>query len=182
MSDSHAWQGYREAARIGSLVAKPAAKLRQYLTRCDETASLNIAKWLLSKKLRGQASVLRRFGDGDGEIDESCGKIAGLAVELEKAGDINKIMGFEGAAAQEYFKVLAKALPEKWNFSGRNRRPPKDPVNALLSLTYTLAGFEARAAIQAKGLDPALGVRAFPARLSGKSSPGCPGTLAAGGG
>ncbi len=52
---------------------------------------------------------------------------------------------------------MARVLPEQWRFSGRNRRPPQDPVNALFSLTYTLMLSEVERAVAQKGLDTALG-------------------------
>lgn len=67
------------------------------------------------------------------------------------------LMGVEGAAAAASFKLLAKILPREWGFSGRNRRPPRDPFNALLSLGYVLAGGEILKVVQGKGLDPGLG-------------------------
>ncbi len=66
-------------------------------------------------------------------------------------------MGVEGIAATTCFQIWRSALPEKWTFTGRNRRPPKDPINALLSLGYTIMGSEIGRAVNIKGLDPALG-------------------------
>lgn len=80
-----------------------------------------------------------------------------FAANLEDAGSVEEAMGLEGAAAATYFRALADLIPEKWKFNGRNRRPPKDPVNSLLSLAYTLTAFEVRTAIYKKGLDPAPG-------------------------
>ena len=76
---------------------------------------------------------------------------------LASAADLPAVMGFEGAAAAAWYGWLALHLPPAWGFAGRNRRPPRDPVNALLSLGYTLLGGEMFGAVQAAGLDPALG-------------------------
>ncbi|RMG35166.1 MAG: CRISPR-associated endonuclease Cas1 [Gammaproteobacteria bacterium] len=67
------------------------------------------------------------------------------------------LLGIEGSAAQAYFAGLAAVVPPAFGFHGRNRRPPKDPFNALLSLGYTLLHSEAVKAIWAAGLDPYLG-------------------------
>jgi CRISPR/Cas system-associated endonuclease Cas1 len=69
----------------------------------------------------------------------------------------------KGATARVWFSCLAAAAPGQWQFSGRNRRPPRDPLNALLSLSYTLVEGEIRRAVQAHGLDPARGFLHQPA-------------------
>lgn len=76
---------------------------------------------------------------------------------LAAAADIPTLMGLEGAAAAAWYGWLAQHLPPQWDFKGRNRRPPRDPLNALLSLGYTLLGAEMLSAVQEAGLDPALG-------------------------
>ena len=65
--------------------------------------------------------------------------------------------GLEGAAAAAYFQGLAELLPERLHFSGRNRRPPRDPFNAVLSLGYTLLHGEAVIALYGAGFDPFIG-------------------------
>jgi CRISP-associated protein Cas1 len=66
-------------------------------------------------------------------------------------------MGYEGAAARDYFQGLGRILGPDWAFTHRQRRPPPDPVNAMLSFGYTLLANEAVAACQIAGLDPYLG-------------------------
>ncbi|PIV87990.1 MAG: CRISPR-associated endonuclease Cas1 [Hydrogenophilales bacterium CG17_big_fil_post_rev_8_21_14_2_50_63_12] len=68
-----------------------------------------------------------------------------------------RLRGLEGAAARAYFQGLAALFPPALEFSGRNRRPPRDPVNACLSLGYTLLHFDAVRACHMAGLDPLLG-------------------------
>lgn len=70
---------------------------------------------------------------------------------------IPALMGVEGAAASAWYTWLAEWVPAHWRFKGRNRRPPRDPLNGLLSLGYTLAMGEARHVIETTGMDPALG-------------------------
>lgn len=66
-------------------------------------------------------------------------------------------VGIEGSAAAAWYSWLGGFLPEPWRFKRRNRRPPRDPVNGLLSLVYTLLAGEVLRATQEQGLDPALG-------------------------
>ena len=91
-------------------------------------------------------------------------------LSLRETGGLSaaQMMGIEGAAAAAYFEAFGALLPPAAGFSGRNRRPPRDPANALLSLAYTLAHFEAVAAAQRAGLDPAVGFlhALFPGRES----------------
>ena len=72
-------------------------------------------------------------------------------------------MGIEGQVAHAWFGLLTQTLNGAWKFTGRNRRPPLDPVNALLSLGYTLVGAEIHQCVMAAGLDPSLGFLHQPA-------------------
>lgn len=76
---------------------------------------------------------------------------------------LDSLRGFEGAAARAYFGGLAGVMPPALGFSGRNRRPPRDPVNACLSLGYTLLHSQAVQACTKAGLDPLLGFYHRPA-------------------
>jgi CRISPR-associated protein Cas1 len=69
----------------------------------------------------------------------------------------DSLRGVEGAAARAHFAGLAAVVAPGMGFSGRNRRPPRDPVNVCLSLAYTLLHVEAVRACHAAGLDPLLG-------------------------
>lgn len=68
-----------------------------------------------------------------------------------------RLRGIEGGAAAAYFAAFAVLFPESLGFAGRERRPPRDPVNALLSLTYTLVHFEWVRECELIGLDPLVG-------------------------
>ena len=70
---------------------------------------------------------------------------------------LDSLRGLEGAAASGYFAGLRAVVPASLGFDERNRRPPRDPFNALLSLTYTLAHAEAAFTLHAAGLDPCIG-------------------------
>jgi CRISPR-associated protein Cas1 len=67
------------------------------------------------------------------------GPLGEAAETATLATRIDQLRGIEGAAAAKYFSLLSLAVPSELAFSGRNRRPPKDPVNALLSFGYVLA-------------------------------------------
>ncbi|HHN64926.1 MAG TPA: CRISPR-associated endonuclease Cas1 [Nitrospirae bacterium] len=71
--------------------------------------------------------------------------------------DIDSLRGYEGTASSAYFAAYASLFPASLGFSGRNRRPPRDPVNAMLSLCYTLLYGEITTEIYIAGLDPTIG-------------------------
>ena len=80
-----------------------------------------------------------------------------------EAPTLASLRGYEGAAARAYFAGLAGVMPPALGFTGRNRRPPKDPVNACLSLGYTLLHLQAVQSCSVAGLDPLLGFYHRPA-------------------
>ena len=84
-------------------------------------------------------------------------KLKALQLAAERSVDTADLLGIEGYAARVYFAVYRESLIGGWEFPRRTRRPPKDPVNALLSLGYTFLGHAAMAALEIVGLDPYLG-------------------------
>jgi len=143
-----------KASVTGGTNAWPGLFVRKFqiLTALNHEASLIISKWLLSEKLRGQISVIQKISNGEAIL--ACEKINQYKKELESADSQDSLMGIEGTASSFYFKTLSNYIPEKWEFFDRNRRPPKDPVNALLSLSYVMATSQVRYAAQVRGLDP----------------------------
>lgn len=79
------------------------------------------------------------------------------AIDAAQPPELGTLRGKEGSAARAYFGGLAGVMPPALEFTGRNRRPPRDPVNACLSLAYTMLHVEAVHACTRAGLDPFLG-------------------------
>ncbi len=81
--------------------------------------------------------------------------------QLERKNDVEQIRGIEGDAAARYFanfqRLIMSEQQNDFLFSGRNKRPPLDPVNTLLSYAYTLLTYEVSSSLQAVGLDPYVG-------------------------
>lgn len=119
------------------------------------------AQGIVHAKINRQARVLARAERGVATVREA------LAVLHADSGDtfvrLATLRGLEGTAARAHFAGLAAVLPPALGFTGRNRRPPRDPANACLSLGYTLLHAEAVTAAQAAGLDPLLGFYHRPA-------------------
>ncbi len=106
--------------------------------------------------VRGKLDAYRRLAQGLG-AEASVAAIDAALDGLGTALDTETLMGLEGAGSAAWWRVLRERLDPEWAFAGRNRRPPRDPINALLSLGYTLLGSEVAVAVGALGLDPGLG-------------------------
>lgn len=135
----------------------------QYSLSDDENTSLHIAKIFISGKISNYRNILRRFirdyGDNQDVVNaakylDRCKKI------LLKSSNFDVLRGVEGDAANSYFGVFKELIinqKSEFVFTGRNRRPPKDAINAMLSFAYTLLANEVAAALETVGLDPYVG-------------------------
>jgi len=166
-------RGKENAAMLGSGLAIQ-LPLRRMQHRCADHpgTSLAMAKWFVDRKLQSYDLPLALHLGRSKTIVDDCKEFKvqrDLArVRVSQATEVNALMGMEGHVARAWFALLAHHLPYKWKFAGRNRQPPRDPVNALLSLGYTLMHSELRQAVIAGGLDPSLGFlhQVYPGRES----------------
>ncbi|NMD37132.1 MAG: CRISPR-associated endonuclease Cas1 [Christensenellaceae bacterium] len=130
----------------------------QVFAACDEQFALNLAKIILSAKINNQIVLLRRYERNHNILDNEIETIKQLNKKIKQVNTLNEAIGYEGSAAKEYFKGISKLVPKKgFNFNGRNRRPPRDPVNSMLSLGYSILINEMYAAIEGRGLSPYFG-------------------------
>jgi CRISPR-associated protein Cas1 len=123
----------------------------------DESTVLAFARALVAGKIRNQRTLLLR--NASPRPDAALVNLSRLARRAAGAEDVPSLLGLEGMAARHYFGAFASMLrPDdlnvEWDFKGRNRRPPRDPVNAMLSFVYALLSKEVTVAILAEGLDP----------------------------
>ena len=140
-------------------------RIRQYKALTDEDFCLELAKRLVEAKVRGQLSFILRSSRETGreikEIKEAIGSIRKLLSPLNRADNKDSVRGYEGSVAASYFKALPHLVTEEAGEAmkpdGRNRRPPKDRCNALLSYGYALLLKDVTNAILTVGLDPSLG-------------------------
>jgi len=133
----------------------------------DGAKALAIAKNIISAKLANSAAVLRRaVSDHEMRIDapailEAAARLKGNSVKAFEAPDFAALRGLEGESANRYFAVFDQLIlqqKEYFRFDGRNRRPPMDPVNALLSFGYSLLTSMCTNALETVGLDPYVGL------------------------
>jgi CRISPR-associated protein Cas1 len=90
-------------------------------------------------------------------LDRAIDRLQKILQEVGGDNDVDSLRGLEGAAAAAYFSGLEGAFPDWAGFKGRNRRPPRDPVNAVLSFIYSLLSSEIESYIVGAGLDPCIG-------------------------
>lgn len=140
----------------------------QHLTGNDIAKSVAIAQTMLSGKLYNQRYVLRRYLRDYGKdltdnsilsaLQTAENNITRHLAHLPICQSIDTLMGYEGKAADDYFSVFKHLIRQPdFDFDTRRRRPPTDPVNALLSFCYTLLIHDCRSALETTGLDPASG-------------------------
>ncbi|EMS78523.1 CRISPR-associated endonuclease Cas1 [Desulfotignum phosphitoxidans] len=137
-----------------------ALRKAQYERLSDPNDSLNVMKIIVQGKLENMAAFLLRRGRDYNEPKLKAGAAAltSLTSSLKAAREKSIVRGIEGAGSRIYFSVFPLLIRnDVFFFNGRNRRPPKDPVNALLSFVYTLLTNEVISAIKTCGLDPYLG-------------------------
>lgn len=136
-------------------------RIRQYEKSLSDFC-IEFSKDILSRKLMGQIGLLQYAmnsrDDLRFELTKSMRIIEDVMAQLKSEPHvISTLMGIEGGASAAYFKAYTKLFPASLNFKNRNRRPPEDPVNAMLSLCYTLLHFEVVKEIETIGLDPTIG-------------------------
>jgi CRISPR-associated protein Cas1 len=135
----------------------------QYRRSDEEAGSAAIARAIVQAKVANCRTVLLRAArerDGSAELEAASGRLARTLQMLETPESLELIRGLEGDAAHTYFSAfdhLITASKEDFFFRERSRRPPLDNVNALLSFLYTLLAHDVAGALEAVGLDPAVG-------------------------
>jgi CRISPR-associated protein Cas1 len=132
----------------------------------DPTATLAVARYAVAGKLQNARQVLMRAAreaktEGDrAQLTAAAQSHAEAIGNTETAADLEQLRGIEGYAAKSYFAAftaMVRQNREVFAFHERSRRPPKDPINALLSFVYTLLASECVAACEGVGLDPQVG-------------------------
>lgn len=138
----------------------------QYRWADNTDKSLEAAKYILTGKIMNSRNVLRRFirdNKANNEIDQIRRVVDSIQMDfqtLENLSDLEELRGVEGLVANKYFSVFNQMILQNkadFNFSSRNRRPPLDRINALLSFFYVMVMHDTRSALETVGLDPAVG-------------------------
>jgi CRISPR-associated protein Cas1 len=134
-----------------------ARKNKQYCLFNHQPTQLKLAKSIMQHKKHKFIQVLQKVAD---EKITTARKIAPVITQIEQqtfmiqqAKSINELMGIEGYIAKLFYKGYQHGFAPAFNFTGRNKRPPKDPVNVLISFSATLLHFEACRALMICGFD-----------------------------
>ena len=148
---------------VGKTKGNVLLRKSQYLCADNDDFSLHISQNIIAAKIQNYRNILRRFIRDYGENNF----VENVAHELDvhkrhvlKCSCKQDLLGIEGISANQYFSAFPNLIvqqKEGFPFHGRNRRPPKDAVNAMLSLAYTLIANDVTSALETVGLDPYVG-------------------------
>ncbi len=146
--------------RLSPPVAKNALIRReQYRVHTDPQKALLVAQACVKGKLTNMRTMLLRANrqTQNEDMSKAADALQQAIQRIGSAPTVGSLLGVEGQGSAIYFGVFGKLLREPWCFVHRRRRPPTDPVNAMLSLGYTLLSNQVASAIQVVGLDPYAG-------------------------
>jgi len=159
-------QGKFLARVLGFTAGNVLLRREQYRRADDGGCSAAIARNIVAAKIANARTVLLRSArdypeaGGRVEVEAAAARLAYSVQQVQRSGDLDLVRGIEGESANAYFGVfnhLITVQRDGFAFTGRNRRPPLDPVNAMLSFLYAMLGHDARAACEAAGLDAQVG-------------------------
>lgn len=162
----------RGGAQTACLIGRPGADVQRRLLQArraaDITFATNISCRLVRAKAAAQCRLLRHaIGQRPDARKPLYDAIATITLVMRRIADappdIESLRGYEGAAAAAYFRAYSVLFADSLGFTARRRRPPPDPVNAALSLGYTLLYAMAVQACHRCGLDPMVGFLHSPA-------------------
>lgn len=134
-------------------------RFAQYALYQQPEKRLDVAKTIISNKISNQISMIRnyRWADASHDWRADVAQLERLLAMLPQKQTANEIMGLEGMCSNIYFGAFGAMLHCDFSFHGRNRRPPRDPVNVLISLGYTFLTKEVSSALDAESFEMYLG-------------------------
>ena len=145
----------------------------QFRVAADPAAALAFAKSLVRDKGGNQRTLLRRNAAPSQELDRTLADIDELIAKVEQIGSAESLLGLEGSIAARYCERFGSLLSPRdmessWDFTARNRRPPRDPVNAMLSFAYALLAKECTVALLSERARSVVGALSSPAAMDGQ--------------
>lgn len=159
----HSYSGFFFGHTLGNGHKNVELRTAQYRASFDERRCLHLARGIVAAKIANCRTQLRRNWKPEEKPDELVGELKRAIDHARRAHDLDTLLGVEGNAAAIYFgafrNVLKPTAPESqallnFDFTHRNRRPPTDPVNAMLSYAYSLLARTWTVTLQAVGFDP----------------------------
>lgn len=152
--------GRVQARLVAPWKPEPLMRLGQAAAYFDTGLRLQLARRWVDAKLANSAAVLKNYlsNHKDDDLSSLWRELRASRDRLQEAPDLASLRGFEGCAAKLWFSALGRMLRAPWlTFSGRNRKPPRDPGNAVLSYSYGVLAHQLHACSEAVGLDPYIG-------------------------
>ena len=150
----------------GEMKGNVLLRKEQYRISDSESRSLDIAKHMIGAKTANSKTVIQRFtrdhpfSTDNNRLAEILRLLSGDLPLVKTCGSLDSLRGIEGLQANRYFSVFGELILQErefFRFAGREKRPPKDPMNALLSFVYSLCANECASALSCAGLDPYVG-------------------------
>ncbi len=134
-------------------------RIAQFKRHSEDDFKIAFSRSIVKGKIRNSIQFLRGFHYNHPEIDlkQEIDAMQTAQTSLDGQSSLNQLNGIEGIAARNYFAGFGKMILGKFGFNGRKKHPPPDPVNALLSLGYTLVFSEISSLLDGMGFDPYLG-------------------------
>ena len=138
-------------------------RTNQYKLASDQNFGLHLSKLFIGAKIQNYRNILRRYIRDNGSniaVEEIIKRLDVAKRLLFNTTNGDELRGVEGEAANAYFSIFPELIlhqKKEFPFSGRNRRPPRDAVNAMLSFVYTLIANDMTSALETVGLDPYVG-------------------------
>jgi len=134
-----------------------ATRLRQHQVFASVPNRTDWARIIVNAKIQSVLETIRRYQRSGVPTESLLGDLSGYQERVKTATTTDEIRGLEGATSAAWFRYFGTLLEAPWYFTTRSRRPPKDPVNALLSLAYTWLLNKTTAALEARGYEIYLG-------------------------
>ena len=134
-------------------------RIDQFKRMLDNQFCLTMSRRVVHSKIKCMLTLLKKYqyNHPDSFSIEELNSFETIDIKVNQASSIDSLRGFEGSASAAYFKLFGRMFTAPWKFTGRNRRPPKDPINAVLSFGYVVVGAEIQALLDGIGFDPYLG-------------------------
>lgn len=134
-------------------------RFQQYGFYLDENKRLEMAKTIVRNKIQNQMAVIRghRWEVSSHDWKSDLSQMEKYQQTLCDKTSPNEVLGVEGICSNIYFGAFGQMLKCDFQFHGRNRRPPKDPINVMISLAYTFLTKEMCGALDAESFEPYLG-------------------------
>ena len=151
--------------RLRGQITSPATKnihlrIKQFDKYNDEVFKLKLSKQIVDAKITNGLHLIRSFSYNHPELELVEQYQSPLQKYLDKAAQVtgsDQLLGIEGGAAKVYFNAFGRMVLGEFNFTGRKKRPPTDPVNSILSFSYTMVFNEISSLLDGLGFDPYLG-------------------------